>query len=163
VTDKPPSPAERQATALEAQTNALQRLLAVAESAVAERFRINREIRDEEHRRAELGRGYVSEPKRLSFLTFAKVVPGLASVFSRKIPPEFWSLDGNAAVIACPCGEEPVAILGVATFCGGTDWIDEDRERDDERDGCGRAYLYDGQVVRVAFSPTHKPQTAAAS
>jgi hypothetical protein len=138
---------------MEVQTDALQRLLALAESAVAERFRINREMRDEERRREELGRGYVSEPKRLSFLSFAKVVPGLASVFSRKIPPEFWSLDTNTAIIACPCGETALGELGVATFCGASDWINEDRERDDERDGCGRAYLFDGQAVRVAFSP----------
>jgi hypothetical protein len=162
VNDKPPSPAERQATALEAQTAALQRMLALAESAEAERFRINREVREQDRLREELGRGYVSEPTRLSFVSFAKVIPGLAAIFSRKIPPEFWTQDGNAAVIACPCGGDPVSILGVATFCGSSDWIDEDRERDDERDGCGRAYLYDGQVVRVAFSPA-KPETAAAS
>jgi hypothetical protein len=156
VSEKPPTPAERQATALEGLVDLWRRDR-------RERARAEIERREEERRRKALEQGYVSEPKHLSFLACATAVPGLASIFSRKIPPEFWSQDGSAAVIACPCGGEPVSELGVATFCGASDWIDEDRERDNERDGCGRAYLYDGQVVRVAFSPPRTPQAAAAS
>jgi hypothetical protein len=156
VSEKPPTPAERQATALEGLVELWQRDR-------RERARAEIERREEERRRKALEQGYVSEPKRLSFLACANAAPGLASIFSRKIPPEFWSLDTNTAIIACPCGETAMGELGVATFCGSSDWIDEDRERDDERDGCGRAYLYDGQAVRVAFSPPRKPQTAVAS
>lgn len=152
---KPPSPAERQAAALEEIVGAVRELTGERRELfkASEAQRRFLKLEDE---------GYSSVPRRLHFGSFCKAVPGLASNFSRKIPPEFWSLDGESAVVACPCGEEPVIELGVATFCGGSDWIDEDRDRDDERDGCGRAYLYDGQAVRVAFSPA-KPPTPAAS
>lgn len=79
-------------------------------------------------------------PRRLSFVMMADGVPGLATQFSRTIPAEFWSLDGSTATIACPCGEEPRSEDGCPIVCA-----------------CERAYLYDGQDVRVAFGPNHEP------
>jgi hypothetical protein len=61
--------------------------------------------------------------------------------FARRVPPEFWALEDAVAVVACPCGETPAAVPGTSKTCE-----------------CGRAYLYDGQIVRVAFSPLDQPE-----
>jgi hypothetical protein len=67
-------------------------------------------------------------------------VPGFAAQFERQVPAEFWNLDRHAAIVACPCGQEPIAEAGVPQTCE-----------------CGRAYLYTGESVRVAFSPAKEP------
>lgn len=82
------------------------------------------------------------EPRRLPFLTMCRAAPGLAEQFGRKIPAEFWSLDGNVATVACPCGEEPRSEEGIPVGCG-----------------CDRSYLYDGQSVRIAGGPKGEPAT----
>lgn len=150
---KPPSPAERLADATEA-------LVDLERQNLRERKRDAEARREEERRQREARPGH-SRPDlyKLPFLAYARAAPLLAEAFSRKIPPEFWSEDTGAAVVSCPCGVTATTELGVARFCGGSDWVEEDRERD-ERDGCGRAYLYDGASVRVAFSPS--PAASAA-
>jgi hypothetical protein len=95
-----------------------------------------RRRRDEEAER----RGYVSQPRRFGIDLCFRRFPGFAAEFARIVPPEFWSVDRRAAIIACPCKHEPVVELGLTTTCE-----------------CGRAYLYTGDTVRVAFSPAKEP------
>lgn len=148
MTTKPPSPQERLAAATEA-------LVDLGRQTLAERRR-DAEDRREEERQREKNRPGSRRPDlfKIPFQTYMQAAPQLAQAFSRTIPPEFWALDSDdAAVISCPCGATPTAKQGVAEWCGASDWVEEDRERDPERDGCGRAYLFDGENVRVAFSP----------
>lgn len=63
-------------------------------------------------------------------------VPGLAGEFKLEIPGEFWNEDGDAAVVACPCGHEPVCELAIPTECD-----------------CDRFFLWTGDSVRVARYP----------
>lgn len=78
----------------------------------------------------------------------------LIEAFDREVPSEYWSLDTvdsfpralPVAVISCPCGETPEAVAGVAQTCD-----------------CGRAFLFSGQAVKVAFSPASNTQTPAAA
>lgn len=144
---KPPSPQERLADATEA-------LVDLERQNLRERQRDARARREEERRREEMRPGHRRpDLYKIPFLAYASAAPLLAEAFSRKIPPEFWSVDTDTALVSCPCGELATTELGIPSFCGGSDWVDEDRPRDDEKDGCGRAYLYDGMAVRVAFSP----------
>lgn len=89
-----------------------------------------------------------SQPTRLNWLHFIRAVPGLATQFDRKVPDEFWSVDAledrtPVAVIACPCGKEPIIPLGSCVECD-----------------CERFYLYLGSTIRVANSP--RPEATAA-
>jgi hypothetical protein len=70
-------------------------------------------------------------------------LPGVAMMASwgvrvRKVPAAFWSLDGNAAVVSCPCGgsPQPVALEPVV-----------DCE-------CGRFFFFDGQDVWAFATPS---------
>lgn len=78
-------------------------------------------------------------PHRLSFLSAARSVAGLADQFV-EIPAEFWSEDieeeRRVALVSCPCGETPAAAVGVLEACA-----------------CHRYYLYTGKAVRVANRP----------
>lgn len=68
----------------------------------------------------------------------ARGAPVVAEALARKIPPEFWTLIEDRRVdVACPCGETPRVAYDGITKCG-----------------CERVYVYDGQAVRVANSPT---------
>lgn len=122
---------------------AIERLAAASEQLSRASLEQTRQLvaqREREEEAERRRRGYRTEPRRLDFLTMAQAVPGLAEQFSRRVPPEFWNLDRRVAVIACPCGEEPAAEFAVPATCE-----------------CGRAYLYDGECVRVAFSPAKEP------
>jgi hypothetical protein len=82
-------------------------------------------------------------PRRLGAMTFMRAIPGLASQF-KPIPDEFWSNDVNsegytAAVIACPCGEEPTVEVGSLAECQ-----------------CERFFLNLGARVLVANSPADR-------
>lgn len=79
--------------------------------------------------------GHRSELRRLPFIAYARACPELAQAFARKIPDQFWSLDGPVAEISCPCGETPRS------------------GREPIRCACSRHYLYDGECVRVAGGP----------
>ena len=75
------------------------------------------------------------EPRRVGFAMLARAVPGLAAQFeippAKLVPPEFWQLDGEQAVIACPCGAEPRIRPDGLTGCG-----------------CGRLFAFDGRQIR---------------
>lgn len=98
--------------------------------------------------------------RQFRFADFAAVIRSdepkkhLIEAFDREVPAEYWSLDVReafprnlpVAVISCPCGETPEAVGGVAQTCG-----------------CGRAFLFTGQTVKVAFSPAPNNRTPAAA
>lgn len=67
-------------------------------------------------------------------------VPGVLAEFGKEIPGEYWSQDGDAAVISCPCGAEPAVTIGHTLKCPGGE-----KEPD-----CNRWFLYAGREVRVA-------------
>lgn len=125
---KPPTPQERIADALE-----------VLARDVRRRERRVREESWAERALQRITRADQQQPRRLNIADFARAIPGYMDLWLTKIPPEFWSLDGDEVTVACPCGGSPVAKLGEPTLCKG--W------------GCPRAYVFDGQHVRVAFSP----------
>lgn len=108
------------------------------------------------------------EPRQLNVLTIHQAVQDeagdrLLENFSRKIPSGAWAeVDAGTAEIACPCGEECLVQRAIPRMC------DEAAAGDDpEKARCPRAYLWDGEDVRVAFSPHPQAipnaQTPAAS
>lgn len=103
--------------------------------------RRERELLEHERDQADYRRiGHRSEPRVLSLLDYNRATQGLLlAQFDREVPAEFWSLDSTAAIVACPCGEDAHAQAGIPHACDG--------------EACGRAYLFTGRVVRVAFSP----------
>lgn len=97
----------------------------------------------ERRRRAELDRAIVNQtpPQRMSFFRIAGGVAGLAALFDTVVPPDFWTLvDAHTVEISCPCGESPSAPMGRPVECA-----------------CERFFVYDGDDVKVAFSPREKP------
>lgn len=101
-----------------------------------EREKLEHERRQADYRRI----GHRNEPRVLNLLDYNHATQGmLLGVFDREVPAEFWSLDGVTAVVSCPCGETPLVPVAVPRSCEGED--------------CGRAFLFTGRVVRVAFSP----------
>jgi hypothetical protein len=55
----------------------------------------------------------------------------------REVPGDYWSLDDQTAVIACPCGETPAALaLSALTECA-----------------CGRFFFFDGSNVWALGAP----------
>jgi hypothetical protein len=133
MTDKPQ---ERVAEALEELAALYRRDRTVADR---ERRQAATEAEEERERRRIGSRG---ELRKLSFLTMARAVPALAEMFSRKIPPEAWALDGETATVSCPCGALPESEHGVPVPCPGE---------------CGRHFLYDGEAVRVAYPDQFTP------
>lgn len=75
-------------------------------------------------------------PHQFSFLTFARAVPGLLAQFTATVPGEFWTVDSETAVVACPCGETPNVPFNSIRDCG-----------------CERIFAFTGREVRVANSP----------
>jgi hypothetical protein len=79
-------------------------------------------------------------PRRFSALTWVRAVPAVFDRFQIRngasvVPPDFWNLDDNAAVIACPCGEQPVVPFARFHICSGED--------------CGRVFLFFGDEIRA--------------
>lgn len=78
----------------------------------------------------------VHEPRRLNFAMMARRAPRIAQLFmedpAKQVPPEFWQRDGDEAIVACPCEEEPRVPLQAPVTCE-----------------CGRMFVFDGDQVRV--------------
>jgi hypothetical protein len=69
-----------------------------------------------------------------------KALPTMAAPFlvkngGKKIPDEFWAMEDDEAVVACPCGNEPHIGLGSIHICQGED--------------CGRVFFFIGREVRI--------------
>lgn len=88
---------------------------------------------------------------RLGRKQLSKPWAGLAGVLSMidwgvgitNVPGEYWALEDVTAVVACPCGEAPEAIvLETPVECA-----------------CGRAFFFDGADVWVLGKPkTEQPE-----
>lgn len=65
-------------------------------------------------------------------------IPGLGSLFTGRVPPEFFTqTSAELLTVCCPCGGEHEVGLRGFPHAG----------------GCGRYFMYDGEEVRVAFTP----------
>lgn len=79
------------------------------------------------------------QPKRLGFIEWAlRPMPWLMRHFDKTVPSEFFAMDGDDAIIACPCGVDPPPRVpfNMPVRCEG--------------EGCGRWFFFDRQTVRVA-------------
>lgn len=73
------------------------------------------------------------ELRRVSYLTCARAIPQLASMFQQKVPEEYWArTDDDTVEISCPCGETAVCRFAIPEACE-----------------CDRWFLYDGMNLRV--------------
>lgn len=78
-----------------------------------------------------------SRPRRMTFWTFVRTIPGLAALFDTVVPQNLWALvDDGEAELPCPCGEDIHLPEGRPVECS-----------------CGRFFVFDGDEIRVAFSP----------
>ena len=76
-------------------------------------------------------------PRRMTFWTIARSIPGLVDLFDTVVPQNLWALvDDGEAELPCPCGEEIHLPEGRPVECS-----------------CGRFFVFDGDEIRVAFSP----------
>ena len=76
-------------------------------------------------------------PRRMTFWTIARSIPGLAELFDTVVPQNLWALAGDGeAELPCPCGEAIHLPEGRPVECS-----------------CGRFFVFDGDEIRVAFSP----------
>ena len=76
-------------------------------------------------------------PRRMTFWTFAASIPGLAALFDTVVPQNLWALvDDGEAELPCPCAEVIHLPAGRPVECA-----------------CGRFFVFDGDEIRVAFSP----------
>jgi hypothetical protein len=76
-------------------------------------------------------------PRRMTFWTIARSIPGLAELFDTVVPANLWALvDDGEAELPCPCGEAIHLPAGRPVECS-----------------CGRFFVFDGDEIRVAFSP----------
>lgn len=123
--------------------NATERLAVATELVVEELRRVRRERERERtvsreavaERQAARWVHEVTEPgvRARAYLQ----IPGFAERFERVVPTSAWNGGPTWAVVTCPCGEAPDLERGVPTPCE-----------------CGRAFLFTGESVRVAFSPS---------
>lgn len=123
------------------QADLLARLADSAERTAGVLDRIDKRQRDDGHaewRRRDLERALSRshEPRRLDVAMMARAVPEVAGQFfqecAKQVPPEFWQLDGDEAIIACPCEHDPHVGLQQLATCE-----------------CGRMFVFDGDQVRV--------------
>jgi hypothetical protein len=83
----------------------------------------------------------VTELRKIPFARVMLLNYGMHRIFEREVPGEFWALDDDNAMVSCPCGETPCVPFESVAMCE-----------------CERGYLYDGQAVKVAFSPKDQPK-----
>lgn len=82
------------------------------------------------------------EPRRLTSAFLLSTVPHYLAPFQREVPGEFWNIDGDHAIVACPCKVDPPpeVPLGGTRECAG--------------EGCGRWYLATRNTVLCANEET---------
>lgn len=75
-----------------------------------------------------------TEPRRLGTPTFATAIPWFASQFEDELPSTDWcETMGRTVRLVCRCDHKLLVELGVPEGCN-----------------CGRWFVYDGEIVRVA-------------
>lgn len=72
------------------------------------------------------------EPHTIGLAMILEAEPMVRRLFRTAVPSEFWIEDRDAAVIACPCGAEPVIASGGMGECS-----------------CGRWFIFSGRYVNV--------------
>lgn len=133
-------------------SDALSQVAATTERAAAildrieERHRREDDIERREERFERSMRAVQRDPRRLDFAMMARAVPGLAQQFTelpaKPVPPEFWQLEVDEAVIACPCGVEPHVRIQTISTCE-----------------CGRMFVFDGDEVRARPPETEEARS----
>lgn len=81
-------------------------------------------------------------PRRLTSAFLLGTVPHYLAPFQREVPGNFWNVDGDHVVVACPCKVDPPPEIpfGHARECHGED--------------CGRWYLATPNSVLAANAET---------
>lgn len=106
-------------------------------------------------------------PKLVGAVEAFRVVPGLLAQFAKRVPGEFFLLDGDAAVVACPCGVDPPPrvpfnrILPCDTRALEVPPLSRDpRVPEPEAPPlrCYRWFFFDGRNVRVMTDPSAPPR-----
>lgn len=82
------------------------------------------------------------EPRRLTSAFLLSTVPHYLAPFQREVPGQFWTLEGDHAVVACPCKVDPPPMVPL----GGT--------RECPGESCGRWYLATRKTVLAANAET---------
>lgn len=82
------------------------------------------------------------EPRRMTSAFLLSTVPHYLAPFQREVPGQFWWVEGEQVVVACPCKVDPSPSIpfGHARECPGED--------------CGRWYLVTPNVVLCANAET---------
>lgn len=80
--------------------------------------------------------------RKMPFGAFVRNVPELAETFITKVPGNFWTVIEGRVEVPCPCKGATVHPTPWPAPCPAA-----------ERTGCPRWYLFDGEDIRVAFSP----------
>lgn len=114
---------------------------------VAEHFRQDRaaERREARYTDPELVAEFESKRRplrKMPFGAFVRNIPDIAEAFRVKVPSNFWTDFEGRVEVPCPCKGATIHPTQWPAPCPAAD-----------RTGCPRWYLYDGENVRVAFSP----------
>jgi hypothetical protein len=75
---------------------------------------------------------------QFNILAWCKAMPGFASQFQTVVPPRFYTGNKKTCTVTCPCGAVEEFKLGLLFTCP----------------NCTRIYLWLGDELRVANSPT---------
>lgn len=116
-------------------------------AAVLDRDVTDRRLRDAAARDADPGfRAELAARRRplrkMPFGAFVNQIPEIASAFEVKVPGNFWTISEGRVEVPCPCKGATVYPTQWPAPCPAA-----------ERTGCQRWYVFDGENVRVAFSP----------
>lgn len=126
----------------DALAGALERMTEVAEGLLQDRRRAAMEAHWEApEARAE--REAKRRPlRKMPFGAFVRSIPDIAEAFVTKVPGNFWAYNEGLVTVPCPCKGATVYPRQWPAPCPAA-----------ESTGCPRWYLFDGEDVRVAFSP----------
>lgn len=80
--------------------------------------------------------------RKMPFGAFVRNIPELAETFTVTVPGNFWTQIEGRVEVPCPCKGATVHPTEWPAPCPAA-----------ERTSCPRWYLFDGENVRVAFSP----------
>lgn len=86
--------------------------------------------------------------RRFSAITWTQAMwPDFIKLFTGTVPADFWTIEEEMAVVACPCGAEPQVEQNQLAICDGEE--------------CGRVFLRLGEEIKVAkFDPAELAESA---
>lgn len=82
-------------------------------------------------------------PQQFGLRPYLTALPAVARLFTSRVPDEFVSLKEGVTTVACPCGSATGVEQGQLVACD-----------------CGRWFLFDGAIVRVALGPKSEVRDA---